>query len=192
MGLDISVMKPVNPEGKDLDALKMYVFTLKDTPELEVFKDLVFEKENEYYDTERALTEAGYDPKNVDCTGTEFGEDTIFNFETKDGGVRFEIKNPPTLKVIERCVACEEVGYQRKGANKQFYEDDMWNSPCVMDAKTLNEHWEKYFSFETPNSPGDGFGSSVEYSMDDTERKTRFKENIIDNFVEGETFVVYH
>ena len=185
-------MRPVNPEGKDLDALNMYVYTLKETPELEVFKDFIFEKENEYYDTVKALTDAGYVAENVECTGIEFGDEAIFNFETKDGGVRFDIKNPPTHKVLERCVACEEIGYQRKGANKQFYEDDMWNSPCVMDAKTLNEHWEKYFSFETPASPGDGFGSSVEYSMDDAERKTRFKENIIDKFVEGETFVVYH
>lgn len=86
---------------------------------------------------------------------------------------------------------CEEVGYQRKGANDRFYEDGMWDSPCVLDAKTLNEHWEKYFSFKTPDSVG-GFGSCVELDFEDEEMKRRFKENIIDKFIEGETFVIYH
>lgn len=44
----------------------------------------------------------------------------------------------------------------------------MWNSKCVVDKKTLEEHFEKYF-------------------LD-----SDFKELIIDKFVEGETFVIYH
>ena len=78
---------------------------------------------------------------------------------------------------------CEEVGYQRKGANSQFYDDDMWGcSDVVLDLKTLEEHWLKYFS-DPVNSP---------YYDGDTEyMKRHFKENIIDNFVEGQTFVCY-
>lgn len=105
--------------------------------------------------------------------------------------VEIKIINPPTYKKMERCILCEEVGYQRKGANKKFYEDGMWDSPCVVDLKTLNDHWERYFSHSTPESNG-GWGSSVEYKQDDGEMKENFKRNIIDNFIEGETFVVYH
>jgi hypothetical protein len=100
------------------------------------------------------------------------------------------LKNPSTFDRTEKCITCVEVGYQRKGANSKFYEDGMWGKECVVDSKTLNDHWEKYFSAQTPDSPG-GWGSGVEYDMEDDEMRSHFKENIIDNFVEGETFVIY-
>lgn len=105
--------------------------------------------------------------------------------------VHVEIKNPPLTYKKELCIAIKEVGYQRKGANKQFYEDGMWDSTPITDLKTLTEHWEKYFSKQTPESQG-GFGSGVERDLTDREMKKEFKENIIDKFVEGETFVIYH
>ncbi len=108
-----------------------------------------------------------------------------------DKWVNVSVIDPPTYKVIEKCIAFEEVGYQRKGANKKFYEDGMWDSPCIIDSKTLNEHWEKYFSRQTPESKG-GWGSGVEYNKEDTEMREDFKRNIIDKFIEGETFVIYH
>jgi len=101
------------------------------------------------------------------------------------------ISTPPLLTKNETCIAIEEVGYQRKGANKQFYEDNMWSGQCVIDKKTLIDHWKKYFSHATPESKG-GFGSGVEYKQIDEEMKRNFKENIIDKFIEGETFVCYH
>jgi len=105
--------------------------------------------------------------------------------------VKITIVDPPAIDEIETCIGFEEVGYQRKGANKKFYEDDMWDSPCVVDSKTLNEHWEKYFSKQTPESKG-GWGSGVEYDKEDNEMREDFKRNIIDKFIEGETFVIYH
>jgi hypothetical protein len=105
--------------------------------------------------------------------------------------ISVSIKNPPLFSKTEKCIAIEEVGYQRKGANSQFYEDGMWSSKCVTDLKTLKEHWKKYFSEQSPDSKG-GFGSGVEYKLENEEMKKRFKENIIDKFVEGETFVIYH
>lgn len=84
-----------------------------------------------------------------------------------------KLVDPTVIYRDEECITFDEVGYQRKGANKQFYDDGMWDAPCVVDLKTLEEHWEKYFS-ET------------------NELKHGFKRNVIDNFVAGETFVIYH
>jgi hypothetical protein len=105
--------------------------------------------------------------------------------------ITVSLVNPKTIEKKESCLAVEEVGYQRKGANNQFYEDGMWDSPCVTEKNVLLEHWEKYFSKQTPESPG-GWGSGVEFNISDEEMRSRFKENIIDKFVENETFVIYH
>jgi len=127
-----------------------------------------------------------------------------FNFNFKDGNyyslnpllkfieskVKIKIKNPEIILVKETCLAYKEVGYQRKGANNKFYEDEMWSSDYIVDKNTLLEHQEKYFSYNTPESKG-GFGSGVEFELSDEDMKNRFKENIIDNFIEGETFVCY-
>jgi hypothetical protein len=75
-------------------------------------------------------------------------------------------------KTIEKCVYGKKIGYQRKGANKLFYCDGIWDSVPIVDKKTLEFHWKKYFS-------------------KDDENKTAFKKNILNHFVEGECFVVY-
>ena len=99
--------------------------------------------------------------------------------------------DPETITKIDKCISVTEVGYQRKGANKKFYKEGMWDSPCVLIKDTLLEHWVKYFSYQTPESEG-VFGSGVEFDLEDDEMKCRFKENIIDKFIENETFVLYH
>lgn len=56
----------------------------------------------------------------------------------------------PTKIVTEKgFFVGEEVGYQRKGANKRFYDDGKWdNNTVVIDRETLLDDWEKYFSDE--------------------------------------------
>ena len=72
-----------------------------------------------------------------------------------------------------------EVGYQRKGANAQFYNDGKWDDNTIVSTKEmLLEDWKKYFS-----DPDDSY-----YGADSAKE---FKENIIDNFEEGKTFVWY-
>lgn len=72
-----------------------------------------------------------------------------------------------------------EVGYQRKGANAQFYNDGKWDDNTIVSTKEmLLEDWKKYFS--DPDDSYYGANSAKE-----------FKENIIDNFEEGKTFVWY-
>jgi hypothetical protein len=58
------------------------------------------------------------------------------------------------------------VGFQRKGAIKPFKKKSMQYYPYVFTRKELERHFEEYF--------------------DD-----RFVENILNNFVEGKTFVAY-
>jgi hypothetical protein len=261
MGLDITVYRPI--KVTDTEKMEDY-YVLSEMPELEVFKDLAFEKENSYYDLEAPIKLLGREPEDFLCVGASYGKEAAFSyldskhelyeayeflsnnwsdvyFEQKEelfaseifkeytrrfssvmkkfdyrprykyfasGNmttyynlnsamdfseklVKIIIIDPPTENKIETCIGFEEVGYQRKGANKKFYEDGMWDSPCVVDSKTLNEHWEKYFSNQTPESKG-GWGSGVEYNKEDTEMREDFKRNIIDKFVEGETFVIYH
>ena len=72
-----------------------------------------------------------------------------------------------------------EVGYQRKGANAQFYEDGKWDDNTIVSTmKMLLEDWKKYFS--DPNDSYYGKKSAKE-----------FKKNIIKHFEEGKTFVWY-
>ena len=183
MGLDISVYKVADKETDDF-------FVLNESPELEMFKDKAHFKENEYFDLEKAAEKEGYKLEDLISEGAAFGEKTSFYFKTKSGK-KVEFITPPTIKRKERVIYVEEAGYQRKGANKRFYEEDMWNSPCVTKLSVLKEHHEKYFSKNTPDSKG-GWGSGVEYELSDEEMKKRFQENIINKFEEGKTFVIYH
>lgn len=90
-----------------------------------------------------------------------------------DEKTKIRIIEPEISKKIEKCICVEEVGYQRKGANQQFYDDGMWDAPCVLQKDVLYNHWYKYFS-------------DTQSQMDD------FQINIVDKFIEGETFVIYH
>lgn len=191
MGLDISVYRPKKLTGSPDSVDTEDFWIIEDDTELSIFKDFFFEKEIEFYDFEEPMKNMGYDLKDFYNGGMEFGPDATFDLVHREEGFKITLVNPPTIKIKKTGFIYEEVGYQRKGANKKFYEDGMWDSPCITDSKTLNEHWEKYFSYQTPDSKG-GWGSVVEYSLEDEEMRRGFKENIIDKFVEGETFVIYH
>ena len=189
MGLDINVYKPVgigdrNPQEVD------YFYLISENTELQQFSNLQFERNNEYYDIEGALKQMGYDYKDLTCYSQEYGENVTFLFKTSTDE-EVCLVDPPILVKKEMCLMVEEIGYQRKGANKKFYEDDMWDSPCITDRSVLLDHWEKYFSYNKPDSKGE-FVYGVEYELTDNEMRSRFKENIIDKFIDGETFVIYH
>jgi hypothetical protein len=185
MGLDISVYRPKKVEEKieNIDPDDFWI--IEDNPELiPIFNSLCLEMEMEFYDFEKSMKDMGYALEDFYEAGMEIGPKAIFYFVHSEEGYEVVIVNPPIIKVKKMGFVLEEVGYQRKGANKKFYEDGIWDSPCVTDLNTLNEHWEKYFSHKTPDSPG-GWGSGVEFSLEDDEMRSRFKENIIDKFVEG-------
>lgn len=193
MGLDICVYRPQPLNGIDPeDFQENYgsIFVLEENPELEIFASMAFDKENEYYDLEAAAKALGYELDQLKTCYWSHDKDGLTVKCENQNDEEVMIINPPTVKKIERCIACGEVGYQRKGANSQFYEDEIWSSSCVISQSILFEHWNKYFSEKTPESKG-GFGFGVEYDLEDDEMRKRFKTNIIDKFVENETFVIY-
>ncbi len=109
--------------------------------------------------------------------------------------MRIDEKTLPRIIIPTRVVAFTEVGYQRKGANATFYDDDIWGN-FVVDIATLTEHWNKYFSGDVKTEkkelkPGMLTGFGVEYELDAEENRKNFKENILDKFVDGKTIVSY-
>ena len=184
MGLDISVYKPIMVEDTTIEDF----YILSENPELNIFYHLSFQRENEYFDIESAAKNAGYKLSDLKWIGTSYRDNTIFTYEV-ESGEKITLENPPLISKKEICIAFEEVGYQRKGANKKFYEDGMWNSPCIVDKTTLLDHWKKYFSHNIPQKDDE---IKRPIYLSDEEMKKSFKENIVDKFVEGQTFVIYH
>ena len=77
MGLDISVYKPVKAT---IETGEIEIFNIEDYPELAFFKEFIFEKENEYYNLQKELSKFGYSLDDLDWCGTEYGDQTIFNY----------------------------------------------------------------------------------------------------------------
>ena len=53
-------------------------------------------------------------------------------FHNETNGKRLIVINPLIDNKIKNCICTKDVGYQRKGANKQFYDDGMWDSDEVI------------------------------------------------------------
>lgn len=170
MGLDISVyrIKNVPRNHKDINIDDCLI--IDEYPELEVFTEKSFKRLEHFFDIERSLRKIGHKPEEVKWCLTIGMK---MEFEHIKTGERIVVKKCATKLKSILCLYIEEIGYQRKGANSQFYEDGIWDHPCILDLKKLNEHWVEYFSGEE-------------------EDRINFKKNIIDNFVEGETVVMYH
>lgn len=225
MGLDIIIGKAEKLDGRDPKAvLKMidesyFTTTLRyhqvdddDAEFLEAFKDFIFESEEEIYDINKLLSENGYTFDDVDHQDEDYAyqDDGFhsgdFRFIMKDGNT-LTFNNAPITTIPCKGILFNEIGYQRKGANQEFYSDDMWSSKPVIKKDTLIDHWNRYFSGNgnTKHKGGiqlteDGkitvegdvpFGFGVEYGLNSYENRKRFQINIVDKFVEGETFVIY-
>lgn len=202
MGLDIYVCKPIQATNEliiaeaseDLpDNLQGY--SIHTHPLLNRWKQFSFKKSIEYINFEESFQQLGKNFYDYEWTMSD------------EKGIHFQLKTNKSKLVIcwdkaitflqeEDILIVEEVGWQRKGANSLFYEKNektgisMWDSEPVITKDLLLNHWEKYFSYRTPDSPG-GFGSGVEFNQADSEMKQNFKENIIDKFIEGDNFVIY-
>lgn len=185
MGLDISVYKPYSIGKKKPKDIENFAI-LEEHPELACFKKLAFKKTNEYYDLKTAAKKKGYKLEDLQCRMMSAGR---FEFEDNQG--KRVVLKPKTFKKKELCLAIEEIAYQRKGANSKFYEDEAWNSKCITSRRMVSNHWKKYFSKNTPASKG-GWGWGVEFKLANKEMKETFKKNIVDKFVEGKTFLMYH
>jgi hypothetical protein len=216
MGLDIYVVKPIEPTKKLINqVLKdkslpngLEDYSITDNPELERWKHLSFKKQVEYIDFKKSFEQFGLKEEDYEWRMTG-GNGYYFDKKYKSSIISLTALVDdefgydlciPWEKLItffkeEDIIIGQEVGWQRKGANSLFYQknengNSMWDSPPVVDRNILNEHWHKYFSCSTPQYEG-GFGYGVEFEQSDSEMKDNFEKNIINKFVEGDTFVIY-
>ena len=168
MGLDISVYKVIDIGDTNVNDIEKF-YILKDYPVLSIFQDKSFDKYNEYYDLETPIKKLGYKLDDLEYVGSSYGEDIKYDYFDKEKN-KIQLIDPPLITRKDRCIAVEEIGYQRKGANEQFYKDGMWDDPkliCVVSLDLLKQHAEKYF-------------------------QENFIDNIVNKFEEGKTFVMYH
>ena len=202
MGLDVIVCKVVMPEGTLDTVEKVAAFESKNecsfhtTENCPAIIGSKFEVEApvEYIDFDPLFKKLGLNEDDYRYIASCYGgrrarfEFLPNNIDTENADIKtikentivFEEAEYPTKIVTEKgFFVGKEVGYQRKGANKQFYDDGKWDdNTVVIDRKTLLDDWEKYFSDENDAYYGEN-------------AKQHFKENIIDHFVEGETIVCY-
>lgn len=82
-------------------------------------------------------------------------------------GSQYRIPNTLAPGKFDVCIRGPEIGYLAKGANSKFYDDGKWGGIVVQKAALLDD-WRKYF-----------------------DSSEKFKKNILDCFVEGETIVCY-
>ena len=202
MGLDVCVFKAIIPSDK-LDTIeKVAAFESKNecsfhtTENCPAIIGSKFEVEVpvEYIDFGPLFKGRGLNEDDYRCIASCCGcgydrfEFLPNNIDTENADIKtieentivFEEEVYPTKIVMEKgFFVGKEIGYQRKGANKQFYDDGKWDdNTVVIDRKTLLDDWKKYFSDEDDTYYG-------------KRAKQHFKENIIDHFVEGETIVCY-
>lgn len=201
MGLDVIVFKAVMPKVTLDTVEKVSAFesenecsfhTLENCPAI-IGSKFEVEIPVEYIDFDPLFKRLGLNEKDYNCVASCIGgpynrfEFLPKNFDMEsdiktieENTIVFDEEKYPTKIVTEKgFFVGKEVGYQRKGANKRFYDDGKWESnTVVIDRKTLLDDWEKYFSDE----------NDAYYRK---EARKHFKENIIDNFVDGETIVCY-
>lgn len=201
MGLDVIVCKVVMPKDTLDTVEKVSAFesenecsfhTVENCPAI-IGSKFEVEAPVEYIDFDPLFKKLGLNEDDYSCIASYYGcERARFEFlpnsistesdrkTIEENTIVFEEEVYPTKIVTEKgFFVGEEVGYQRKGANKRFYDDGKWdNNTVVIDRETLLDDWEKYFSDEDDAY----YGKNA---------KQHFKENIIDKFVDGETIVCY-
>ena len=194
MGLDIDVYKPIKLTYAQIITEELRDIRIYAEPHelIEKFPQFVFEKEYDVYDWQTAFEDKN--PDDYDSVGIETdGWNDTFEFVHKVTKETIYIFNSPTFKKFLKSVAVQSIGSQRKGANKDFYMDGIWDT-WVFDLKTLLDHWKNYFSSDTTKGEDedDEYGYNVEYQLTAKENRDNFKQNIVNKFIEGETAVVYH
>lgn len=201
MGLDVIVCKVVMPKGRLDTVEKVSAFeaenkcsfhTVENCPAI-IGSKFEVEAPVEYIDFDPLFKKLGLNEDDYSCIVSCYGGGRArFEFlpnsistesdrkTIEENTIVFEEEVYPTKIVMEKgFFAGEEVGYQRKGANKRFYDDGKWDdNTVVIDRETLLDDWKKYFSDEDDAYYGEN-------------AKQHFKENIIDKFVDGETIVCY-
>ena len=214
MGLDITVYKIVRKK----DAVDKYdYFSLVDDngnyenkfPEWT--KKFECTRTENWYDYDKFKELTGIDINNLECIMQEYngknsymevidkefaktepkyvrdGDNTEWeNWMDERDKKAFKIyfKDIPTYKKKIKILYKNEVGYQRKGLNSKFYEDyDAGKiGYYVWDKKELERYMNDYCDDDHPSEYDRHYICTP---------KVDFKENIIDNFTEGECCVTF-
>ena len=204
MGLDIYLYELVKPSKKEynheeIDLLTDEGFDYHDITDYseEVLTGLNPEYICELYDKDLdwdcIFKENGLNKDDYQWFGCEFPEEgtqlysfvkntaDLDNLKDTDYFKYVATKNSP-MKTEKRKIILHLTGYDvymRKGANKQFYVDGMWEENNLVFSKAvLEKHRDLYFSHNTT------------YYSSDEETRAHFQK-FIDNFVDGKTFVGY-
>jgi hypothetical protein len=216
MGLDISVYR-LTKEKQDryfslVDDDGNYQ---NDFPEwTKSFEQEVTER---WYDWNKFKEETGIDIKNCTWLSEEYGEEGDFmevwpnefgkvpqvedfkigedkyDWEAYDAAkgehiVKINLEKVPLYDKVLKVIYIEEVGYQRKGLNNQFYRDyrDGKIGYYVWSNKELQRYKKDYCDrpYEYVYANGEKSGQIIHPKID-------FQRNIIDNFKEGECVVTF-
>lgn len=184
MGLDIKTIRLCKNDPGEVDPDD---YRILEEDEVMQFKnvglsDMIFVHMEMYCDFDEHLTKVVVPGSKMDdwqwhmlFWPEEFDDDACYIFTYLPTGQRYEIRcsDLPTFdKQVSVVYYGEEVGYQRKGMNAQFYKDyDAGKlNYFVLDKATLEMYMDTY----------------VEDGM-----KEHFQENIIEPFVEGETVAIF-
>ena len=163
MGLDVYLLKPVKHKAK---------FEIEMDSSFKLFRKYAVVKRETYFNIDSEIKRLGFKKDELQYNGAQYGPNPIFWYTNINTGEKIEIQNPKIIALNKKVIYVKEVGYQRKGQNGRFHEDDQWNGKAITNLHILKLHWRRYFS-----------GS--------TWARNNFKRAIVDKFVEGQTFVVY-
>lgn len=129
MGLDIYKRVVCTPDDDDASEMILgFEETNKSIIALfEHFSDYVYERDVKHADFQPLLDTHGM----VEIKGISYGDDVIFTGVNAQGEVFdfiVEYDDIPHVFIHCKCMKYKEIGYQRKGMNKQFYTE--WLSGC--------------------------------------------------------------
>jgi len=200
MGLDIMVRKIVRKKGAEKRKAKDNgdYFRLIDEDSgkyennfPEWTKPFIDEITEKWYDWDKYKEETGIDVLKMTWCSESYGKEgcflTLENPEDEKE-ITIDLEKVPTKKVKIKVIFYEEVGYQRKGLNSQFYDDydDGKIGYFVWDLKELKRYKKDYCDrqhrYIYPNGEKSDFIVTP---------KKNFQKNIIDNFVQDECVVCF-
>lgn len=200
MGLDIMVRKIVHKKGAEKRKAKGNgdYFRLIDEDSgkyvnnfPEWTKPFIDEITEKWYDWEKYKEETGIDVLRMTWVGEEYGKEGCFltlNNPEDEKEFTIDLEKVPTKKVKIKVIFYEEVGYQRKGLNSQFYDDynDGKIGYFVWDLKELKRYKKDYCDrqhrYIYPNGEKSDFIVTP---------KKDFQQHIIDKFVQDECVVCF-
>ena len=184
LGIYVCRALPATEENIRLSENYEYKVTLSVVSQvagLEFFTSYIFKKDITFPDMNATLIKFGLNPDDYEChrSGNIGQTEVIFYYEHKVTKEPFNLKISDVVQRISNvdCLLHTTVGCHTGGAHETFFEhimtrDNDWVYPVITSRSMLMEHWEKYFS-------------------EDDEVRAQFRLNIIDKFIEGETYVQY-